>query len=125
LHGTIANIRSVAQGEIKLDCGLTAFFAPQKANLIGGRDESKEVTFVIGFRHDGLFALEVRLTGQDEECENRSVASELAEENAIENLDVSEGLEDDVEVTETSDGIYEIPRGKLKILGKIDLNQKS
>ena len=125
LHGTIANIRSVAQGEIKLDCGLTAFFAPQKANLIGGRDESKEVTFVVGFRHDGLFALEVRLTGQDEECENSSVASELEEENAIENLDVSEGLEDDVEVTETSDGIYEIPRGKLKILGKIDLNQKS
>lgn len=87
LHGTIASIRSVAQGEIKLDCGLTAFFAPQKANLIGGRDESKEVTFVIGFRHDDLFALEVRLVGQEEDQQCSNIAAELAEENAIENLD--------------------------------------
>lgn len=125
LHGTIASIRSVAQGEIKLDCGLTAFFAPQKANLIGGRDESKEVTFVIGFRHDDLFALEVRLVGQEEDQQCSNIAAELAEENAIENLDADANMGDDAEHADTSDGIYEIPRNEIKVLGKIDLSKFS
>lgn len=119
LHGTIANIRSATQGEIKLDCGLTAFFAPQKANLLGGRDETKEVTFVIGFRHDGLFALEVRLIGQEDDDSLSHVQEELAEENAVDGFNT----DSDATWNRSTSGkeINEIARSGLKILGKIDL----
>ena len=122
LHGTVSNIRSLAQGEIKLDCGLTAFFAPSKANLVGGRDETKEVTFVIGFRHDGLFALEVELVGELEKSSSSQIADELAEENRIEDIE-DDIPREDAEDTNPNE-IYEIPETKkqeFKILGKIKL----
>lgn len=122
LHGTISSIRSLAQGEIKLHCGLTAFFAPSKANLIGGQDETKEVTFVIGFRHDGLFALEVALVGEPENATSTQIADELAEENKIE--DIEDGIPSEASETDKGIELYEIPETKkqeFKILGKIQL----
>lgn len=122
LHGTISSIRSTTQGEIKLDCGLTAFFAPSKGNFVEGRDETKEVTFVIGFRHDGLFALEVKAVDDSDDVKTSDVSEELKEENAIENIDNLS-----VETSAASgerDDVYEIPSGnqqKFKILGKIKL----
>ena len=122
LHGTISSIRSMAQGEIKLDCGLTAFFAPSKGNFVEGKDETKEVTFVIGFRHDGLFALEVKAVGESDVVKTSDVSEELKEENAIENID--NVPRDTSSISSKKSDIFEVPsenQQKFKILGKIKL----
>lgn len=122
LHGTISSIRSMAQGEIKLDCGLTAFFAPSKGNFVEGKDETKEVTFVIGFRHDGLFALEVKAVGESDVVKTSDVSEELKEENAIENID--NVPRDTSSISCKKSDIFEVPsenQQKFKILGKIKL----
>ena len=87
-----------------------------------GRDETKEVTFVIGFRHDGLFALEVKAVDDSDDVKTSDVSEELKEENAIENID-NLSLETSSASGERDD-VYEIPSGnqqKFKILGKIEL----
>lgn len=79
LHGVIKEIKSEAQGEIELSCGLKAFFTPSLNNFIRGKDETKEVTCIIGFRHEGLFAVNVRRIGENDSDDD--VRKEIAEEN--------------------------------------------
>ena len=59
--GTVSQIISRQQGWIEMKCGLKLFFVPYLAKLEQGRDEMKEVSFYVGFRHDGLSAWDVVL----------------------------------------------------------------
>ena len=87
-----------------------------------GKDETKEVTFVIGFRHDGLFALEVKAVGESDVVKTSDVSEELKEENAIENIDNVPS--DTSSISSKKSDIFEVPsenQQKFKILGKIKL----
>lgn len=64
VEGTITLITSRQQGKITLMCGLEAFFVPYLGSFVQGTDETTNVSFYLGFRHDGLFAIEVRPVNQ-------------------------------------------------------------
>lgn len=80
-EGTIYRITSPRQGEIQMDCGLTAFFSPRDGRFIQKHDESKRVTFHIGFRYNGLYAVDVKGVGSDDiisyTCDETSEPSAL------------------------------------------------
>lgn len=65
-EGTIYRITSPRQGDIQMDCGLTAFFSPRDGRFNQKHDESKRVTFHIGFRYNGLYAVDVKFVDSDE-----------------------------------------------------------
>lgn len=67
VEGTISLINSRQQGKIVLKCGLEAFFVPTVGNFIQGQDETSSVTFYLGFRHEGMFAIDVRKVTDFEE----------------------------------------------------------
>ncbi len=116
-RGVITNIASPTQGEIKIKCGLTAFFVPSKGDFVSARDESKEVTFCIGFRHDGLIALQVRLADQAE-----PPATNLADELAAENYLSAEDFDSPAAAARKYDGRIASTKQKFTPLGKIDLD---
>ncbi len=60
VEGVISIISSRQQGKIILKSGLEVFFVPTAGNFIEGKDETSNVTFYIGFRHDGLVAIDVK-----------------------------------------------------------------
>ena len=116
-HGTITSIYGATQGEIKLDCGLTAFFVPSRGGFVRGRDETKEVIFAIGFRHDGLIALQVRSYGQEEPA-STTLTQELAEENG----DRGEAIDSYI-ASPKRETNGTTPKQEFKIIDKIDLTK--
>ena len=65
VKGKISNIKGPEIGEIEFADGLTASFVPARAEggkgLIRGKDENKDVKFILGFCYDGVRAHEVHL----------------------------------------------------------------
>jgi len=65
VDGKISKIKGPENGEIEFAFGLTASFIPARAEggkgLVKGRDENKNVKFILGFSYDGLKAFEVNL----------------------------------------------------------------
>ncbi|TRW27116.1 hypothetical protein FMM05_00245 [Flavobacterium zepuense] len=80
VEGTIIQISSRQQGKIALKSGIEAFFVPTAGNFIEGKDETSRVTFYVGFRHDGLFAIDVRKLSNFQE----SVAIDAPKKSNIE-----------------------------------------
>jgi len=86
IEGTITQIISRQQGKIPLKSGIEAFFVPIAGNFIEGKDETSIVTFLIGFRHDGLFAIDVRKI-TDYQIKNEGIPNEiLADTVPLDNL---------------------------------------
>lgn len=120
LKGTISVISSRQTGRISLACGLDAFFVPYAGSFIQGIDETEPVTFLIGFRHDGLFAFDVNRLNQKTEVPT----TEMAEEPSREFLELTKEPEQVEELNEVADppsDSYKLPG--LKILDKIDLTK--
>lgn len=138
-EGTIYRITSPRQGDIQMDCGLTAFFSPRDGRFIQKHDESKRVTFHIGFRYNGLYAVDVKVVGSDEmisytsdETTAPDVSATEPEESATESTSI---VEEPVEVAplpaqplpeEESPDLFRLESETIKahpkILGKIDLS---
>ena len=138
-EGTIYRITSPRQGDIQMDCGLTAFFSPRDGRFIQKHDESKRVTFHIGFRYNGLYAVDVKVVGSDEmisytsdETTAPDVSATEPEKSATESTFI---VEEPVEVAplpaqplpeEESPDLFRLEsetiKAKPKILGKIDLS---
>lgn len=123
VSGTIVTIKSNMQGEIRLTCGLNAFFTPSIGNFIRGKDETTPVTMNIGFRHDGLIAFRVARINEKpheshEEEDVKSLVPVIVEDVEI----VDDTLEKEGEKVE----IYR-PEAKriqeFKVVGKIDLDK--
>lgn len=126
VNGTISSIKSSAQGTIRLDCGFDAFFTPSVGNFIQGKDETTRVEMVIAFRHEGPAAYEVtRLLDKYKEID------EATSEEAMQDLEIGEveAIEEpNVELFKENklEEEWKQPEAetlKLKILGKIDLDQ--
>lgn len=125
VSGTITGIKSSAQGNIRLDCGFDVFFTPSVGNFVLGKDETTRVEMAIGFRHEGPTAYEVtRLSDKDKQ------AGEEASDEAMQDLEVGEveAIEPQEEPAEEKqpEAVWEQPKAdvpKLKIIGKIDLDQ--
>lgn len=123
--GTVSEIKSNAQGTIRLDCGFDAFFTPSVGNFIQGKDETTRVEMVIAFRHEGPAAYEVvRLV--DKSNDN----PEAAKEEAMHDLEIGEveAIEPKLESAEEikSEEVWEQPKAnapKLTVVGKIDLEK--
>ena len=114
--GTITEIKSNAQGTIRLDCGFDVFFTPSVGNFIQGRDETTRVEMAIGFRHEGPTAYEVmRLNGDN----SRPVETMLEVNHDLE-ITTVEALEPKKEEVWKQP---EVEALKLKVIGKIDLDQ--
>lgn len=132
LNGIILEILNEKQGTIQLPCGLTAVFSPsanKQRKFVKGVDETTEVSFVIGFRHDGLYAFEVQKIGEEsepdhEELKNENEIVDISDnDEVVENEQPTGMLPEDSNKNDT--GIYktESERNKLhvKIVGKIKL----
>ena len=125
VRGTITNIRSNMQGEIRLDCGLKAFFTPTVGGFVRGRDETTSVTMNIGFRHDGLSAFRVARIGE------KPIKNEMESKEINENAPLVENIEEDSSSEEVSNTVNEKEIFKpsveklkgLKLVGKIDLEK--
>lgn len=122
ITGTITDIKSNAQGTIRLDCGFDVFFTPSVGNYIQGKDETSRVEMVIGFRHEGPTAYEVtRLAGDDASKPTENVMEEAIQDLKITAVEAIEAKEEPKKEEGWKQPEADVP--KLKILGKIDLNQ--
>lgn len=125
VSGTITSIKSSAQGTIRLDCGFDVFFTPSVGNFVQGKDETTRVEMAIGFRHEGPTAYEVtRLSDKD-----KATSEDMVDE-ALKDLEVGEveAIKPEAAYVEEkkSEEVWEQPKAdklKLKIVGKIDLDQ--
>lgn len=128
VNGAISNIYSKQQGKIKLECGLDAFFVPVHNNFIQGKDETTEVVFYVGFRHDGLMAWNVRRVYSSEVKPEEEIRSVIVIKEEFEEINRVEDIED-IEVSTSDVAADEIFRTEItkievpKIVGKIDLSQ--
>ena len=131
LTGSISSIRSQAQGDIELDCGLHAFFVPGTSNFVEGHDETTRVSFSIGFRHDSIYAFDV----QRVDVAEAPVASQLpSDENLIEPIEELDADEKAVEELTTiqlppaTTSVFRLDSEKqkpvLKTVGKIKLSER-
>ena len=120
ITGTITDIKSNAQGTIRLDCGFDVFFTPSVGNFVQGKDETTRVEMAIGFRHEGPSAYDVtRLTNGD-----NTEPAETVMEEATQDLEITtvEAISPKEELNaETIWKQPEVEAPKLKVLGKIDL----
>lgn len=123
--GTITGIKSSAQGTIRLDCGFDVFFTPSVGNFIQGKDETTRVEMAIGFRHEGPTAYEVvRLSDKDNETDE-AIVDEAMLDLEIGEVEAIEPKNEPVEVKKEEE-VWEQPKvdaPKLKVIGKIDLDQ--
>lgn len=128
ISGTISDIKSNAQGTIRLDCGFDVFFTPSVGNFVQGKDETTRVTIAIGFRHEGPAAYEVarmdveKETHEESDIQNPEETSqelEIAEVEAIEPASTPEAK------AEPQEPVAAQPQEKhqFKVVGKIDLEQ--
>lgn len=124
VKGTIAKIINRQQGQISMPCGLNVFFVPSYDNFIQGKDETTEVSFYVGFRHDGLFALNVRRINNTENNANTLVETETAP-LAMEEIDRVEKIEELQETESDFSSPQEISDKSpgIKIVDKIDLSR--
>ena len=86
MEGTIKQILSPRQGKIQLDCGLEAFFSPRDGKIISNHDETKRVSFHLGFRYSGLYAVDVKLLDESAPLSytaEESMASPVVEETIV------------------------------------------
>lgn len=131
LNGTISRIRNQQQGLIELDCGLKAFFVPSFGNFLEGHDETTRISCCIGFRHEGLFAVEV------ERLNNENISDNIHNEEFIEAVEIVEDLGDDINIgnqilEDSKDtpekSLYKLEsetvRNGIKVVGKIKLDEK-
>lgn len=125
VDGIITSIEDRQKGKITLSSGLEAFFVPIVGLFVQGQDETSEVTFKLGFRHEGLFAIDVRKKIQTAVLQSHSVAiiEELIEDMPIETLD-QESLDEKQEhindnVLHRLNYVIQAP----KVIDKIDLSK--
>ncbi len=122
LNGTISVISSRQSGRITiLPSGLEAFFVPYAGNFIQNMDETEPVSFLIGFRHDGLYAFDVKRLNQ--EPKHPLSANEL-EPPSTEFLELTkepEQVEELIEEVEPAEENHKLPG--LTIVDKIDLSK--
>jgi hypothetical protein len=135
VKGTIVSIESRQKGTIKLRCGLESFFVPAHGEFQKGVDETKEVSFYIGFRQKGLAAWKVERI--EEYIFLKVEESQPLEDFEIEGVDDSEfniEIDNNIEDTQSEDNTKDtLPdkdffsnKSKLKglmIRGKIDLEK--
>ena len=121
VRGTITDIKSHAQGTIRLDCGYDVFFTPNVGGFIQGKDETVRVEMVIGFRHEGPAAYEVTREGVAPVNAIAEVQTESNHETEIVEIETI-GPEVKKKVKE-EDQSMQSSRLQVKILGKIDLSQ--
>lgn len=128
LEGTISSIRTHVQGYIELPCGLKAFFSPSMSNFVEGRDETTQVSFCIGFRHECIYATDIMRIDTEEQ-----LSLSVENENHIDVIDDMESQEviaeeplapakpqpKSIELFKTES---EKPK-ELKILGKMDVSK--
>jgi hypothetical protein len=123
IGGTITQIVGRQEGRINLECGLDAFFVPVAGSFIQGKDETTEVTFCVCFRHDGLFAIDVRRKNDltfdgSSEIPGRHPEDDLGfVDSPIEEIDVPE-----IEQEPGADEIKSKSSGP-KVVGHIDLSK--
>lgn len=119
-EGTISIISSRQQGKIVLKSGLEAFFVPIVGNFIEGKDETSEVTFFIGFRHDGLVAIDVKKISNTEKEEEYKEYKIIEEES---------GFIETIEEIEPVEPISAFKREYIiaspKVIGNLDLSMIS
>jgi hypothetical protein len=122
LEGTISVISSRQTGRITLPCALEAFFVPYPGGFIQGTDETSPVTFLLGFRHDGLFAFDVKRQGDEavvEEMQTNSTTK--VSEEFLEEVKEPEQVEELKVETKDEERNAKLPG--LKIISKIDLSK--
>ncbi|MBL8617082.1 MAG: ATP-binding protein [Deltaproteobacteria bacterium] len=61
LQGRVSKIVGPEAGFVELSHGISAFFVPGRAAVVGNRDENRLVELYLGFTYDGLRAWEVKL----------------------------------------------------------------
>ena len=125
VEGVISVISSRQQGKIILKSGLEAFFVPTAGGFVQARDETSAVSFYLGFRHDGLFAIDVRSVSEP----NRENQGGKEQHDVADNLIGNEQLEEIVAIEEIEEVLPEITSENknklsgLKIVGKVDLSK--
>lgn len=115
--GTITDIKSNAQGTIRLDCGFDVFFTPSVGNFIQGKDETTRVEMAIGFRHEGPTAYEVMRLNDEENNPVETDTVEVALDLEITTVEAIEPKKEEMWKQPEA----EAP--KLKVVGKIDLDK--
>ncbi len=121
VEGTITLISSRQEGRIILTCGLEAFFVPTAGNFIQGKDETSEVSFCLGFRHDGLFAIDVR---RNVEVSNDNVSLPI-DKKSLDEPNLPDVQIEEIEVTEAEAIPVDETKRRLpgpKVVGRIDLS---
>lgn len=123
--GTITDIKSNAQGTIRLDCGFDVFFTPTVGNFIQGKDETIRVEMAIGFRHEGPTAYEVARLSNKDKATDEAAAEEAMQDLEIAEVEAIDPKAEPVEEKKTVD-VWEQPKAdapKLTVVGKIDLEE--
>lgn len=122
VEGTIATISARQEGTINLKCGLEAFFVPKEGSFIQRKDETADVTFRLGFRHEGLVAYDVRRIVDNTDSATAPLSESLEVDEAME----VEQLNDNSlsEIKEEAPETVARERHKIegpKIVGFVDL----
>ena len=123
--GTITGIKSSAQGTIRLDCGFDVFFTPSVGNFVQGKDETTRVEMALGFRHEGPTAYEVTRLSDKDKAADEDAVDEAMQDLEVGEVEAIEPKEEPAEEKKTEE-TWEQPKAnepKLKIIGKIDLDQ--
>lgn len=128
IEGTVTMISSRQTGRIILPCGLEAFFVPYAGNFIQGIDETAAVDFQLGFRHDGLFAIDVKRIDHTDYApvEKPPVSDSNIYREAV-NSELEDELEDtapveEIKPVEPEQGNERYVLPGPKVVGKIDLS---
>lgn len=128
VRGTITNIYSKQQGKIKLECGIDAFFVPVHGDYIQGKDETTDVVFYIGFRHDGLIAWNVKRVNPIAEVKEVEIISDIIVRKEFDEIKKADDIEEIKEISNPKNDIdifrTDVPKIKEpKVLDKIDLSK--
>ena len=121
INGTIADIKSNAQGTIRLDCGFDVFFTPSVGCFIQGKDETSRVSLVLAFRHEGPAAYEVQRLDGVKVPESISRESELVQDLEITDVEAIEPVVKEAVTLKSEVALPHAQAPHLKIVGKIDL----
>ena len=85
IDGVISKISSRQQGWINLSSGLEVFFVPHIGTFIEGKEESTPVSFQLGFRHEGMVAIDVRRKS-DHARKQVSTTDQIKDEELVDDL---------------------------------------
>jgi len=135
VEGVISKISSRQQGWINLPSGLEVFFVPHIGTFIQGKEEATPVTFQLGFRHEGLVAINVQRKSASKEEQNlidaqtskveraEELKAEVVEEIVLSPAELNvleEAIDSDKIVEQRINDIPKLPG--LRQVGKIDLS---